>query len=263
MKKGNFILGVVVGVLIMAILGAGFYLGTKFVAKGDDKKDTETKEEAPKEDPSVFKEVSLSDALVKEASMTNATNFCGGPVYTFTKEDVTVDKLSAEVKMNMAFGRYTSEIVALTDTGKAFEVDEKDLEKYFKDLSFLEKYKNGKDFSFAVPAVGKYKNGKFVFTPYATGCIGAYEGYNTELSSARKNDKQLILTYNYFYQTYDYDKDELKVYKAKGDKAPEEIVKYDEETERYKIEKDVYQKYEFVFDISEGNLQLESINYVK
>ena len=261
MKKGNFILGVIVGILIMAIMAGCFYLGTKFANRNSEK--TETKEEAKKEDPSVFKEVALSEDLVKEASMTNASNFCGGPVYTFTKEDVTVDELSSEVKLNMAFGRYASEIVALTDTGKSYEVEEKDIEKYFKDLSFLDKYKNGKEFSFAVPAMGKYKNGKFVFTPYPTGCIGAYEGYNTELVAAKKNDKQLILTYNYFYQTYDYDKDELHIYKAKGDKEPAEIVKYDEESERYKIEKDDYQKYEFVFYISEGNLQLEAINYVK
>ena len=191
--------------------------------------------------------------------------------FVFPKESVKVEDISDEVKTEMAFGRYASDMYKKiaeaydTETIEAVKIKEEDLKRYFKDISFLEKYKNGKDITpNSVAAVGKYKDGVFSFTAYPTGCEGYSNDYTTTLVSAKKNDKQLVLRYAYYFLKYDINKEESNSYKAKGDKEiVEKALVYDEELKGYKIDPSKYDNFEFVFDISEGNLQLEAINYVK
>ena len=258
-KKSNLGLWVVIGVLFVAVVGLSFYLGTKFANK-EDKKETETKEEAKE---SKFEDVSIKDSLVADAMRFNVKYICGGPVIEFKGQNIKVDELSDEYKANVYLGSFADITMSLTEDG-TYSVDDKFDDRYFKDDSFLKKYRNGEKLHFYNgPVIAEYKNGKFVFSKYATGCEGAYEGYNTQLVSARKNDKQLILDYAYYYQTYDYEKEEASIYFKKGDSKPaEQGVKVNEETYEYIIKPELYDHYEFVMDISEGKLQLTEIVYV-
>ena len=274
MKDNKFLLGIIVGVLVCAILGGCFYLGTRFANK-DDKKDVpDTKEETKKEENAPtdeFKSLSLDDKLVKEAVLFDASTLCGSPINEYDQKSRTIDEISDKIKMEMIVSRYIDEIIRTVesdDGDSTFDLKEEDLKRYFKDLSFLKKYE-GKNTSFdSYPSTMTYKNGVLSFKGYPTGCEGLGEGYHSQVISAKKNSKQLIFKVITYYLGAEYDEKEDKyVYSTykdhKSKTAIEEDVKFDESTFQYILNNELYDQYEYVIDISEGNLQLEAINYVK
>lgn len=278
MKDNKFLLGIIVGVLVCLVLGGSFYLGTRFANKEDEKNNPDTKEESKKEeskDPSEFVDVKFSDDLVMEAREFNVHEFCHGVLYDYPGKSVTVDKLSDSLKLEMAIIHFSQKIYNKLDEAEDYEhvdlykITEEDLKRYFKDLSFLKKYKDGKEFYLrSMLASGLYKDGAFYFTPEVGGCEGLGDDGNlASLISAKKNNKELVLRYAVYYAEIKIDDDDNVTVDAyvneKDKKATETKVKYNDEKDRYDIDVDKYHQYEYVFDISEGNLQLEAINFVK
>ncbi len=276
MKKGNFILGVIVGILLIAIMAGCFYLGTKFANRNNEKSETETKEETKKEElTEEFKDVKLTDDLVLEAKNFSVYEFCNGSLYDYPGKSVTVDNLPDSLKVEMAFINYAQKIYDKLEEAEdltnisALKIKEEELKRYFEDLSFLNKYKDGKDFYLkSILADGFYKDGAFFFTPEIGGCEGpGRNGVVADLIGAKKNNKELVLSFVVYYREIKIDDDDNVTVNAyvneKDKKAAETKVEYDEEKGRYDIDIDKYHQYEYVFDISEGNLQLKAINYVK
>ncbi len=264
MKDNKFILGLLVGILVCLFCVGAFYLGTRYANKTDQKDNPDIKEE--KKEDLEFKDLALDDSLVLEAEELNPHYICGGSIFLkyYTGKSVKVDQLKDELKIEMIFNQYGSDVLAHTDKDDpVFSVKDKGFDKYFEDLSFLDSYKDGETYSLAsMPATFEYKDGLFRFTSYATGCEGAYEGDVSRIVSARKNDEQLVVNYVVFYVTYDYEKETIDSYLHEDDKKPVEKNIEVDKNNQYVINSDLYDHYEFVYDITNGNLRLESINYL-
>lgn len=275
-KKSNFWMGFVFGFAAVLVLGLCFYAGT-LVAKHEDKKDTKTEEKAEKKDEkdeTKAVELKATDKLVEEARKLVPMKMCHGYDIKLEGKSRTLDDLSTNEKLAMTafyFGSNLSfeNIDPDKYTGEVHEeLKVEDVEKIFEDTSFLESLK--KKGSYGVgPYSVLYQKGKYYYNLIATGCIA--EEYKDDLLGfykAVKEGNTLKVTYGYAYIDEHYDEKEddfvSYLYKAKGDKEP--LVKNPEiNDETYLLEVDwsKFNQYEFVYDISDGNLRLQEINYIE
>ncbi len=291
MKGKKIILGILVVVLFIAALGLCFYAGTKVGKKQETKVEEKEKEqektseeEAKKEDKdekeeSTDKEVVLkkNDKLVSDALGVMPRYMCGGVFYRFDGKSRTVDKFTNDEKIYMLFGAVSDKIFEASskedfDAEKDYiTFEEKEFKKYFSDLSFLSEIKKDKE-GYGLdypPAVVKYNNGKYEAHSYPTGCIGGGEdGDYLYFEKATKKGNELTVRYIHTYVVIDFnEKDDDFVrtyYKAKGDKKAVDVdFEYADGEDKIVGDASSLDRYDFVFDISDGNMRIKAINYIK
>ena len=275
-KKG--ILWFVVGVLVCALMVLCFIGGMKYYDKTH-QEDTKEKQEKS-EDSEEFKDLDLKDSLVKEAMGFMPYELCAGVYYKFTEKDVKIEDISNIDKFNMMLGLFSNDIfdTAQYDGDKKVELTEEKISKYFADLSFLNEFKKNystanvddQKYNFVMPFNVEYKDGNFFFYAYPTGCTGPGEdGGMIETLSAKKNSKQLIITVMYAYETVVFKDDDFfynfsvnEAAAKKKDYAQKNLVCGESPDGcDFGFDKSLYNKYDLVFDITDGNLRLQEINF--
>ena len=275
-KSHVTLITILVVLLLIASFGFGYALcGTNFFSElvvGRKKPQNSGKSEKLTEE---LDTISLNSLLVKEAEKFVPEAFCGGINLDLEKRDKDISDISDIDKIRM--------LLSLGMCGKT----ESELETYFKDLSFLDVVKpaidtctdsrNGEpchagaktNVDIGMSMYMKYDDGKFVCETYGMGCIGGgNDGDYFSLLDAKKNDTTLILDYLHYYKDVDYDSETDKfinnIYKEKGDTN----LLYSFENNQYfvekmkEIDKTKFDGYQYVFDISEGNIWLKKINYL-
>ena len=259
-KKSNIGLWVVIGVLFVAVVGLSFFLGTKLANKEGKKEDT--KEETKVE----YESVKLTDNLVVEAKKYMATSLCGDSIYAFDKKDRTFEELNEDYKFAVLVNFYRDEFMQAVNTEKSYTLDLNDVRRHFDDISFIENHKQQYDMA-AWPYSMEYKNGNYVITGYATGCIGVTEGYYFKVIEAKKSKDELVLTgIAYYVSSPDLDDGELHeyMYKSEDDKDPiDKDPSFNEDTLSYNLTIDKYDKYEYIYSLDGSNVKLKEIKYVK
>ena len=273
-KKNNGVVYILCGIIVILVVALGVVLwqNNKDNTKNDEK--TSEKQEQ-KQEGEKFEDLKKDDALVKEAFSFIPNDFCGGVHIELTNTNKKITDFSNIDKFNMVLSIYADKIIATAANESVFSLDEKDLYKYFADLSFMDDFKPCADTSYdaitgkpskdgyvsvkdsIIPFFVSYKDGKYNFTSYGTGCTGASSpGYYLKIESAQKSDKTLKINVISQYIVYDFDeaKDNFveKTYVHKGDKTVTDA-----------NDKDKFDHYELVYDIADGNLRLTEMNIVK
>ena len=268
MEKKNGLVYILCGIIAILAIALGVVLWQQ------NKKNDTKKEENNTSQKEEFKDLDIEDSLVEEAMRFIPYTFCGGVHITLTQENKTIDDFSNLDKFNMVLSLYGNDIIKTAADDSKFVLDEKELSKYFKDTSFMDAFKPGADTGFdaitkksahdgyvavedtIIPFFMSYKDGKYSFTSYGTGCTGpGNDGYFLKIDSAKKSDKTLKIYVTSYYEERDINDDGEFVsttYVHKGDKLPVGL-----------NDKDKFDQYEIVYDISEGNLRLTALNYVK
>ena len=155
----------------------------------------------------------------------------------------------------------------LMDPEKPMAINPEDYSRYFEDLSFLKKLEKDPDLQYtSLNTVLSYHNGKYMVEPYATGCIGAHEGYTLKFVSSSIKDDTLTLTYAYYWSEYNYEDEYEIMYKEENGKVVYDKIIADEYGEHKvsngkDIDYDVFTQYNFIFDLSNDNLRLQKIEY--
>ena len=268
MEKKNGLVYILCGIIAILAIALGVVLWQQ------NKKDDVKKEENTPEQKEEFKDLEINDSLVEEAMRFIPNTFCGGVHITLTQENRKIEDFSNLDKFNMVLSLYENEIIGTAVDDSKFVLDEKELSKYFKDTSFMDEFKPGADTGYdaitkksshdgyvavedtIIPFFMAYNDGKYSFTSYGTGCAGpGNDGYFLEVDSAKKSDKTLKIYVTSYYEVRDIDDDGefmSTTYVHKEDKEPTDI-----------NEKDKFDKYELVFDITDNNLRLVELNYIK
>ena len=266
MEKKNNLVYILCGIIAILAIALGVVLW-------QNKKDN-TKKEDNTEQKEEFKDVSINDPLVTEAIRFIPNTFCGGVHIELTRTNRTIEHFSTLDKFNMVLSLYEDEIIKTAADNSKFVLDEKELSRYFKDTSFMDSFKPGADSGYdaitkksshdgyvtvedtIIPFFMSYNDGKFSFTSYGTGCTGAgNNGYFLEIDSAKKSDTTLKIYVTSYYEVHDIDDDgefSSTTYIHEGDTTP---------TDRN--EKDNFDQYELVYDITDNNLRLTELNYIK
>lgn len=267
-KKGVLIALIAIIVVLLAAIGLLLW-------KMNDKEETkepETKEETKKEEK--MEDVSVDDALVTKAKGFLPTYLCGGMYLKLEEGNKKVTDFSKEERLNMIVSIFEDGIIKTAMDGSIYSVDEKEVAKYFEDLSFMDEYKGGVDTAYdistgkaehegakgitdtIIPFYVVYNNGKYDFTSYGTGCVGpSNSGYYYNVSKATKSDSKLVVTFYKYYAVPDYDDTNdtfiQKVYVKEGDSTEADI----------KNTK-AFTHYEMIINIKDDNFQLQEINYL-
>ena len=269
MKKG--IIGFIIGVVATLGLVLCFYAGMQF-AKKEDKKDTKTEEKEPAKKPEKVEgkiDLDIDHDEVVEARRAFPFALCHEYILRLDGKSRKVSELKDTEKLAMVINYYTEELFNndSDDGDYRMELSESQIKRLFEDTSFLKKLD---DDQYAIDArVIQKENGKYILTAYPTGCVAdEYEGANMTLYKAYKEDDKLVLVYAYAWEVTKFnekiDDFEVTYYKAKGDKSV--VVKnpeFDDNIQEYKVDWSKFNTYEFVYDISDGNLRIQEINFVK
>jgi len=276
MKKVIFIICGVL--LILGVLGLSFYAGTRYANLEQNNSSTLDRDKNALPDEETPELVKLDDPLVVDATKFLPNLMCHGYALKLNEKDRVLKDLTDEEKLSIvaAYFAYDLSLDEVDDgedyTGEVHkEVKESDVKKLFEDTSFLKSLtKNKNDNRLGLDYRGFYydfKDKKYYANIIATGCIDEeYEDDYLQLFSAKKTSKTLVLDYSYAYLSTKYDekKDNFTnaLYRKEGDKEP--LVK-DVEADEYGFDVDwaSFDHYEFVFDISDGNLRLHNINFVE
>jgi len=267
-KKQSVVVTILIVLLLVAAFGFGYAVcaTNKFNKKTENAESHDSENSGSKNEEEKWEDVSESSFLIEEAKKFNSPKLCGGSNLTLEKRDRDFSELSVTDKLDIA--------ISVGLCGKT----ETELGTYFKDLSFLDAFKPSYDtcYDYATgapchegakkdviihhPMYVRYIDGRFICEKYGTGCSGpSNEGDYLKFLDAKKNDTTLIVNYVHYYQVPDYDPETDRfgsiIYKEKDDKNPIEVVEG-------VFDKSKFDGYQFVFDITNGNLQLTKINYL-
>ena len=269
MKKG--ILGFIVGVVATLGLVLCFYAGMQF-AKKEDSKDAKTEEKETNKKPEKTEgkiELDIDHDEVQEAARALPFALCHEYFLRLDGKSREVSDLKDSEKMAMVMAYYTEDLFnnGADEDEYKMELSEAQIERLFEDTSFLKMLKKDQ-FSMDARTM-ENKDGKYIFSAYPTGCVAdEYEGDNLTLYRAYKEDDKLVLVYAYSWEVTKFnekiDDFEITFYKSKGDKSV--VVKnpeFDDNAQEYKVDWSKFNSYEFVYDISDGNLRIQEINFVK
>lgn len=259
-KKNNnliIVLGLIIAILMLII---GFLLGK--LSDNENKKQTEQKDDSSNLKATEVIELDINkDILVIEANSIIPNGLCGFEYFPFKEKDITINDLTDEDKLEMVYRRFVNYDPEVTVSIKEWEI-----QKYFEDLSFLEKVKNTKvDFDAGSMT---YKNDLYIINAYPTGCEGAGEGYRKKIIKATKSNDKLEITYAYYYMTYDYVNEKYQLYNKLNDQKPiydnvdlNENLEY--VIEGKKLDYTKFNNYVLTFDIKDNNLRFEKMIYNK
>ena len=267
-KKGIIITLMAIAVVLLAVVCILLWK----VTQKEKPKEPETQEETKQEEK--FEEVSIDDNLVTDAKKFLPTYLCGGMYLNLGENNKTMADFSNEEKINMMVSIFEDGIIKTAMDGSMYSVDEKEAAKYFADLSFMDEYKGGVDTAYdiktgkaehegakgitdtIIPFYVVYNNGKYDFTSYGTGCVGpSNNGYYYNVAKAKKSDSKLVVEFYRYYAISDYDDVNetfyKKIYVKEGDSTEADITKTE-----------LFDHYEMIFNIEDGNMQLQEINYL-
>ena len=270
-KKSNIILiTILVILLLIAAFGFGYALCASNIFNIVVKENTSSEKSDDAKEK--WEDVNENTALIEVAKKFAPKELCGGVDLDLEKRDRDVSELSKDdrVKMTISLG--------------LCEKSEVELGAYFKDLSFLDVIKPSfdtcsnavtgapchegakHDALIGVPMYINYVDGRFYCEKYTTGCAGpSYEGDYFKYLGAKKNDTTLKVEYLHYYQVPDYDeatdKFIYRIYKDKGDTDPLYTIS-GEVGEEVSFDKSKFDGYQYVFDITNSNMQLTKINYL-
>lgn len=271
-KKNHPLTTAVIGMIILLLLLLVFYfLQPK----------TNPKEKKEVEEP--FEEISIEEDLVHKAYSFIPNYFCGGIYLKLDKTNKKIDDFSELERLNMVLSLYEEDILKTMSNQSTFELKEKELYQYFKDIRFMDSYKGidtatrydtgetehkgtKKIEDVILPLYMLYEDGTYTIGGYGTGCTGPRnDGYYLELDRAEKNNKELVLSLIYYYSeaVYDDAKEDFvyRFYSEKGETIPVEEVNAKDMFE-HEFTSTEYKEYEMRFEIGEEKLQLMSINYI-
>lgn len=274
---------VLVAIIIVLIFAIGLLVGQRLndipskenpnrIVNEDDNKDKteEKKEEEPEEDK--YETIPTNSSYLDDVPGI-PRYLCGGVMFNFNKKDVYLKDLSDNDKLNLLLTAYESEITVVGNPDyKPLILDDEDIKKYFEDTSFLDDIKkNGLDsgkannsYQIAEPIFIEFKNNKLYVSEYATGCEGpGNDGYDVILVNAKKNSKELIMTYKVYYKKNIFDEktDNFtnEIYINKNDSKPKyRDVDYDEFAE---LDYTDFDSYTMHFDITNNNIRFEKMIY--
>ena len=274
---------VLVAIIIVLIFAIGLLVGQRLndisskenpnrIVNDDDNKDKteEKKEEEPEEDK--YENIPTNSSYLDDVPGI-PRYLCGGVMFNFNKKDVYLKDLSDNDKLNLLLTAYESEITVVGNPDyKPLILDDEDIKKYFEDTSFLDDIKkNGLDsgkannsYQIAEPIFIEFKNNKLYVSEYATGCEGpGNDGYDVILVNAKKNSKELIMTYKVYYKKNIFDEktDNFtnEIYINKNDSKPKyRDVDYDEFAE---LDYTDFDSYTMHFDITNNNIRFEKMIY--
>ena len=202
--------------------------------------------------------------LVKKAKAIIPYELCGGTPIPLNKKDLALKDLTDNLK-----GQMVLNTVGAIMADEVTYINPDDYAKYFEDLSFLYKLKNNTDLQYSLGAkILSYKNNKYVVEGIATGCEGAYEGADIKYIDYEVKEHELKLIYAYYWITYDYEGEFSTYYKEKNGKVIYDKVTIDENSSDYRpiykgkeLSYEEFNKYEFIFDITNGNIRFEKMSY--
>ena len=274
---------VLIAIIIVLIFAIGLLVGQRLndipnkenpnrIVNEDDNKDKteEKKEEEPEEDK--YENIPTNSSYLE--NVPGIPHYlCGGVMFNFNKKDVYLKDLSDNDKLNLLLTAYESEITVVGNPDyKPLILDDEDIKKYFEDTSFLDDIKkNGLDsgkannsYQVAEPIFIEFKNNKLYVSEYATGCEGpGNDGYDVILVNAKKNSKELIMTYKVYYKKNIFDEktDNFtnEIYINKNDSKPKyRDVAYDQFAE---LDYTDFDSYTMHFDITNNNIRFEKMIY--
>lgn len=215
--------------------------------------------------------LNLDDELVKEADST-IPKFMGY-VYDIKLDgsSKTVEELDDETKLGFVAAYYSSKLnlnsVPKEEyNGTASKIyKEEDFNKLFEDTSFVKCLDNLKDktLSFRYNSITKEDEG-YKITLYATGFGSeSFESDYLNLLEAKRIGNKLILTYGYAYIKEEFDQKEnnfVTTYYMDNEKVIEVIELLSNKKDL--VDWNRFDKYEFVFDITNNNIRIQKINLV-
>ena len=274
--KQSSLVVILVVIIITLVFIVGILIGSKMnntkqeetnkiVDKKDKKDPKEPKEKKQEKEPEVKSSKTIDEeALVEEAKKLIPIGMCGYPAMPLEKKTLTVNQLSDEVKGAMIIYRINN-----IDIDNPVHIKEKDIKRYFSDISFLNYLKKSKDNQYSLaPGIMSYSNDEYIIETYATGCEGAHEGDTIKYLNYTLKDDILTLVYAYYWETYDYDNSYYSFYKEKKGKVIYDAATYSEKNGEVKylykgkeISYDAFDKYEFTFDISNDTLLFQKMTY--
>ncbi len=275
MKSNKFIIGFIAGVVVALLVGLSFYAGTKYSEQDKKEEKIEKREEPKKEEKKEeikSEELSLDSKIVKDAAAFLPITDCHGYDIELTAKDRKLNDLSDKEKLAIT-AAYLSKDLSFDNVpddeydGEVHkEIKESDVKKLFEDTSFLDALKKEKDNSYSIGFNSIFiENGKYYVNLIASGCTASeYEDDHLSLVKAEREGDKLILTYGYAYFETKFDEKINNFmeyyYKTKGDKTP--LVKKSNTKTPIK-DWSKFNKYEFVFDISDDNLRIQEINFIE
>ena len=280
---------VLVAIIVVLVFALGFVIGTNNNIKNEikngqqvelpeEKEVTEgEEEEEPEEEPEEeieeeFEEVSLNSHFLDDVPRI-PEYLCGGVMFPLNKKDVYLKDLSINQKLNLLISGYDNQIkVEGNPDYKPLILDDEDIEKYFADTSFLNDIKkNGFDsgeannsYEVAEPISMEFKNNKLYVSKYPTGCEGPMkDGYQVKLINAKKNSKELVMTYKVYYlkSYYNEKTDDFtnEIFVSKNDtRSKYKNVDYDEFEN---LDYSDFDSYTMHFDITNKNIRFEKMIY--
>ena len=287
--KKNGLVPLLCFVIVILIFVIGILVGMNYV-KDQQKKDADTKETDKKEkkdkekepyvepviepkpevepEPEPEKEPEKPKQLSEKELVEKARSFipfeiCNYPQSPLNKKTLTINEMSDDFK-----GAMVVHSTGHTDPEKDIYIKPEDYAKNFDDLSFLKKLEKDPELEYtSLNTHLFYKNGKYTIQSYATGCEGAHEGLTMYFVGSKIEGNKLTLTYIAYYSTYNYEGEYESMYKEEKDSKPVyEKVTVEEYgdpkmSDGKQIDYTKFDRYNFVFDISNGNLKLQKMVY--
>lgn len=268
-KKTNIVTWIIIVILIVLLAGCGYLLiqerSKNKELNGKEKNNTiATKKEEPIQEEKI-EELELTDSLVVDATKIIPKHLCGGVAIKLEKEDRTIEEFTNQEKLDMIASIYEDNIIKTAADGSKYTFTENELKKYFEDLSFLDAYKPSTMAFTIYPAKLTFDNGDIIATSFGTGCEGPGNNGNIlKIESAKKTDETLVINYLQYYRKYDFDDDAgdfvAKIYKTEDDK---ETVAKTVDVSKYQFDKDKFNHYSFIYNIKDGNLQLQKVEFIE
>ncbi len=215
-KNNSKIIIIVLVLLILVIFGMGIFITYNNSKRNANNRPTEIKEEKdnkPEKEENNIIELDEDNEEVKEAKSLIPIELCGPVYFPFERKNILVDDLNNNYKFNMLAYHYYFNFKTETEN----IIEENELRRYFANLKFLDEIKkNGFDSSYNIdtgeaknnnnyesilPLKLTYKDDKYYFSGYSTGCTGpGNDGGRIKFKSAKKVNDGLELTYYYYYQ---------------------------------------------------------------
>ncbi len=286
-SNGNKVLVLIIIILFILLGACGYYIFTEKKEsnkKNQDEVEKNTKKEDIKEEQKL-EEIELTDTLVTDAIKTIPYHDCAGIELKLDKVDRSISEFTEEEKLNMILSIYSSSFIKTAMDSSTYTIEEKELEKYFDDLSFLNKFRPAIDTSYKwetkepaheganiledyiYPVYMKLEDNKISATVYPTGCEGPmYKGDVLRATKAMKNEEILEIEFVHHYRgdaTFDEKANTFiyPIYKNKEDTTPIEQLSSSQYTD-YKFDESKYDGYKITYNIKNNNLKLQSIKYL-
>ena len=267
-KKKNYT-GILLGIILILLILLGVCIFLLFQEKNNKENqktaDTEEKENikqnTEENQEESFISLSLDDEMVVKANSLNPSNLCGQTALELEKRNRNVNEISSIEKIKMLSNCAGHE---KTENG-SMVIKEENIKKYFEDISFLERYTNGlpegEHLAYGIWNNVRYENGQLVFIRSGgVGCEGPSQGSFLTLYSAKKNSKKLVLNYVTYYKEVNREDKQFFIYDFYKDETKKEYLGEGQTGDQIDI--NLFSGYQFVFDIADGNYQLEAINYL-